>query len=612
MRFWLLVASWGVTFSLFIALLMVRQTNKKKNGIDKQLQKRRDEAKRRIHKNYEVHLRLYAIYQRVYLIRGLLRRIEKGSAVSSEKNEKYSIYRVINLLHGLILLYIVLISSFFSLTHNMMYTMIFFVFLWFLVESYLDYFITRSHYRLLEQLSRFIVLVRQKFYEYKTVDEAIYEALQCMDQGDLEMAVLGEKIYDLFVVSHRELAMEKFLQIAPDAFIKLFVNLSFMTYEYGDKLSEGQSVYQNNLSFILKNLRLEIDKRKRLNYALKSMNFIVVIPLFMLSVMKNWAIDSFAMLGKFYDSALGEYLEIATICVIFIAMLLLQKIQNLDGVRQREFHIKKALEKIPLALNYDMKIKWLYAIGTFLISLITVISVQTGNQWKLMEKVYYEDCFLGAEIQSEIQTERFRESHIDYPFIKAYVKKYFMHKEREEEEEIHQEIQQWIAEQPIDSIEEGREDRIIEKLEIYKHTAIKWWQILLCIGLSVAAYHFPILQQKINMRMSLMDLEDEVIAFRSIIIMLMQNDSLGVYEILEWLESYAFHYKDVLYSCLSEFSSGGTIALQNLWQKVKNPDMKKIAFQLMMAADDISIREAFDEVLQEKVNFLEDRKWRNE
>ncbi|MBN2220972.1 MAG: hypothetical protein JW708_02120 [Vallitaleaceae bacterium] len=580
--------------------------------MDKQLLRRRNEAKKRIHKNYEVHLRLYEVYQKFFLLRSLVKRIEKGLALSTETNEKHTIYRIVNVSNGLIVLYLLLISSFYSLTQNAMYSLLFLIFLWFLVESYLDYFITRSHYRLLEQLSRFIGLVRQKFYEYKTVDEAIYEALQCMETQDREMMILGEKIYDLFVVTQREVAMEKFLQIAPDAFIKIFVNLSFMTYEYGDKISEGQSVYQNNLSFILKNLRLEIDKRKRLNYALKSMNFIVVIPLFLLSVMKNWAVHSFAMLGKFYDSALGEYVEIATIIVIFLAMLLLQKIQNVDGVRQKDFRIKKILDRIPIPLTSELKIQWFLTFGVFLASLVIMMGVQSGNQWKLKDKVYYEDSFLGAQLDNLVVTARKVESNVDYSFVKEYAKEYFLHKERGEEDVIQEQIQLWIQEHPMDGQEMGREKRIIEKIEQYKENSIQWWQIVLCVAFAAIAYHLPILQHRINIKITAMDMEDEVVAFRSIIIMLMQNESLGVYEILEWLENYAIYYKEVLYCCLMEFSSGGTEALQNLWQKVKNEDMKKIAFQLMMAADDISIREAFDEVLQEKANFLEDRKWRNE
>jgi hypothetical protein len=47
-------------------------------------------------------------------------------------------------------------------------------------------------------------------------------------------------------------------------------------------------------------------------------------------------------------------------------------------------------------------------------------------------------------------------------------------------------------------------------------------------------------------------------------------------------------------------------------EKVDHPEMKKIMYQLAIASEDISILEAFDELVQDKSYYIERRQWLNE
>jgi hypothetical protein len=87
---------------------------------------------------------------------------------------------------------------------------------------------------------------------------------------------------------------------------------------------------------------------------------------------------------------------------------------------------------------------------------------------------------------------------------------------------------------------------------------------------------------------------------------------MNVEEILEWLEAYAVYYKEQIHRCLLNLMSGEEEAILELMDTIKNNEMKRLVHQLAMACEDISLEEAFDELIQEKANFFEQRKWHNE
>ena len=107
-------------------------------------------------------------------------------------------------------------------------------------------------------------------------------------------------------------------------------------------------------------------------------------------------------------------------------------------------------------------------------------------------------------------------------------------------------------------------------------------------------------------------MENEVMQFQTIILMLMKIERISVEMILEWLERYANIFKEPISKCVNNYESGAWEALEELKNSVTNKDMIRIVESLQAAVEKIPIREAFDELDADRDYHKEKRKDTND
>jgi len=394
MLIYISVVSTFLCITFIIALFSI--SNKSNNKLNDDIRKKRQESKSQQGTVWGGYFKLNSLFIRLPVIRSLTLNLQRSLMIIGEKEHKFLVRKTTIILSGMMVSMTVVVILFYQITSNIIYTMVLLFLIWYISDSYLDYFISKGHTRLLKQMTEFIADVRHKYYEYHVVDDAIYEATAKLDRQSREMSVQGEAIYSVLIASDQEEAMAKYQETAPNPFLKMFVNFSMLTMEFGDNTLNGSSVFLMNLSFLNKNIRLELYKRERLAYALKSMGIIVLIPLFVMSPMKEWAIGNFAPLGKFYKSPLGQYSELLTLLIIILSMILLNKIQNLDRLSRSERNLKWLFRRFSSDMDIQLKKKWLYAIAGFLLATFLIFSIQLEGRRNLEHKVYYDDAFLGV------------------------------------------------------------------------------------------------------------------------------------------------------------------------------------------------------------------------
>ena len=116
---------------------------------------------------------------------------------------------------------------------------------------------------------------------------------------------------------------------------------------------------------------------------------------------------------------------------------------------------------------------------------------------------------------------------------------------------------------------------------------------------------FPVIMRR-------MDMEDEVMQFQTIILMLMKIERVNVEIILEWLERYANIFKEPISKCVNNFESGPWEALEELKTDIAFMQLIRIVESLQAAVEKIPIKEAFDELDTERAYHQEKRKESNE
>ena len=112
--------------------------------------------------------------------------------------------------------------------------------------------------------------------------------------------------------------------------------------------------------------------------------------------------------------------------------------------------------------------------------------------------------------------------------------------------------------------------------------------------------------------MRLLEMENEVMQFQTIILMLMKIERVNVEMILEWLERYSNIFREPISKCVNNYESGAWEALEELKKEIAFPQLIRIVESLQAAVEQIPIREAFDELDTERAYHQEKRKESNE
>ncbi len=154
--------------------------------------------------------------------------------------------------------------------------------------------------------------------------------------------------------------------------------------------------------------------------------------------------------------------------------------------------------------------------------------------------------------------------------------------------------------------------RIFDKIQIVNSEYIKWFEILLAFVFAIIGYMAPIWMLMFQAKMRQIEMEDEVMQFQTIILMLMRIERVNVEMILEWLERYANIFKEPIGKCLNNYEAGAWEALEEMKEEISYMPLVRIVESMQAAVEKIPIRDAFDELESERDYYQEKRKESND
>ena len=155
-------------------------------------------------------------------------------------------------------------------------------------------------------------------------------------------------------------------------------------------------------------------------------------------------------------------------------------------------------------------------------------------------------------------------------------------------------------------------ERIKEKLAVINSEYLQWFEILLSFVFAVIAYMAPIWILMFQVKMRQLEMEDEVMQFQTIILMLMRIERVNVEIILEWLERYSNIFKAPITKCVNNYEAGAWEALEQMKEDVSYQPLIRIIESMQAAVEKIPITDAFDELDSEREYYREKRKESNE
>ena len=154
--------------------------------------------------------------------------------------------------------------------------------------------------------------------------------------------------------------------------------------------------------------------------------------------------------------------------------------------------------------------------------------------------------------------------------------------------------------------------RIFDKIQIVNSEYVKWFEVLLAFVFAIIGYMAPIWMLMFQAKMRQIEMEDEVMQFQTIILMLMRIERVNVEMILEWLERYANIFKEPIGKCLNNYEAGAWEALEEMKEEISYMPLVRIVESMQAAVEKIPIKDAFDELESERDYYQEKRKESND
>ena len=511
----------------------------------------------------------------------------------------------------------------------------------FFVETIITGQVDKIDNKLLHQQIDFFAEIRHAYHEYNMVEEAIYEAAQSEDFP--EVARQAEKIYEILTSEDPEMELEKYYDIAPNDYLKEFAGISYLTKEFGDRVDEdGASLYLKNLNNITQEMQIEILKRDKLDYVFQSLSFIAVVPILAIEPMKKWAVSQFGFTKQFYDGKGGLYVQLALIVLTTVCYILVRKLKDSGVIGGMQFTdnpwqnklykkpmIKKivdkfipakstkeyrVIEKLLKDSGSELKIEWLYVNKLLFFLIIAVMSVVVFFFAHILSINYvYTEPTADYDIMGsmgKVNEVRGMEKTKNHNKVLDYMKK-------ENLEGTETQIENIMSRMPeFDSLKMEDFDKEVKAIQdkyfIVKNESLQWYEVLLSIAFGMLGYVGPNLLMKFQLKMRQLEMENEVMQYHTIILMLMKIERVSVEMILEWIERYSKIFRPQISKCVNNFESGAWEALEELKKDVSFKDLTRIVEALQAAVESIPIRQAFDELDTERAYYQDKRRDSNE
>lgn len=582
--------------------------------------------------------KLYLIYMKVPGLKRYVKKLRRRLEIINLEDEYLIRSQTANIITKALIIIVPLTLIIILFTKNdPMLLSILLIFEIFMIETIMSGMVDKIDNKILKQQVDFFAEIRHAYHEYNMVEEAIYEVSQ---DDELEISRQGERIYEILVSDEPEAELEKYYDIAPNSYLKEFAGLSYLTKEFGDRLVDGASLYLKNLNNITQEMQLEILKRDKLDYVFQSLSFIAAIPIVFIEPVKSWAISQFAFTSQFYDGKGGLIVQMLLIVITFLCYLLVRKIkdngstQNMGNVEnpwqekiykiepikkivdlfipKRGTKEERKLKDLMKASASKQKIEWIYVnritltIVTFFVTFFMFIQLHNIAISYVYDQPTSNYNLLGmseSDTRKAMELTKQDNYFIDILKTKANVT------EKDVEKELRKSQYYKTA---ADETVETATTRIYDKLQIVKGEYLKWFELLLSMIFAVIAFYGPLALLVFQKKMRQLEMEDEVMQFQTIIMMLMKIERVNVEIILEWIERYSNIFRGPISKCVNNYESGPWEALEELKNDISYMPLIRIVESLQAAVEKIPIADAFDELDTERAYYQEKRKESNE
>ncbi len=623
---------------IVIAYLILRK--KMQNSEYQRIRKLREGTESSVFSWEVFYQKLYLTYSKIPYIKTYIHKLRRRLEIINVDDEYATRRDSAKILTRVLIILLPIVILSIILTHeNYLIMSIILIFELFMMDALIDGSCDSIDNNLLKEQLDFFAEIRHAYHEFNMVEEAIYQISQ---DDEKKISKQGEKIYEVLISNDPETELEKYYDIAPNSYLKEFAGISYLTKEFGDRTVDRASLYLKNVNNITEEMQIEILKRDKIDYVFQSLSIISIVPVLFLEPLKKWSIDNFNFTQSFYNGKGGMVVQILIIILTVICYVLLRKVKNNGSTDKQAVNAENPwqakvyknpfgkrivnmflpkngtkeylkIQKLLKDSASKLKMEWFYvnrisiAIVTFIVTLFMSIQLhKVAIRW-----VYEEPTNEYNQLAGLVGNELKKAEEITASDNKFLDK--FRGNLKTTEQDIEREVKKSKDYQDAKSEEITKATkRIFKKLKTVNSEYLQWFEVLMAVVFMMIGYMSPVWIAYFQLKMRQMEMEDEVMQFQTIILMLMRIERVNVEIILEWLERYSNIFKEPITRCVNNYEAGAWEALEVLRNETNYQLFIRIVESLQAAVEKIPIIDAFDELDSERDYYQAKRQESNE
>jgi hypothetical protein len=501
---------------------------------------------------------------------------------------------------------------------------------WFFTREKTFSEVWRAENKILKQLDAFLGDIRYFYYIKGSVEDAIQLST---DIAGKEMKIHAQKIYEILIMSaeERQEQIPKYNTSFNNDYLKMFMAQNVAVVDHGDKIVDDQSVYLSNILYMKDNINAEIRKQDLILSQFRFLSFLITIPLLSMEPIREWALSIFPELHDFYYGQNGLIQMAAWFLWTLVLYYMLGYLKENQTITLKKHDYLEAISKIKpvkmLLNNYMIKNhgkmevlritlkrmgenitpkqlmvkRLLFAVAAISFGTLLFVNIHIIDRNNILNEVNSKSV-LNHSIDS-------RQTVVMIETMKEYIEK--LSRQRNV---LQEQIESELIDKKIfrnDAIASDVAKDIFNRWTRYQNEYLKFYEVVVILIFGYMAYFFPYWMLLFRNSILTINMNEEVMRFQSIILMLRNLDRMTVPIMLEYMELFAVIFKNSIRTCINEFDKGDIEALERLRDSESFIPFQRL-IDSFIVSDKIGIEKAFDQVAVERNNMLEKRKQDND
>ena len=484
--------------------------------------------------------------------------------------------------------------------------------------------------RLLIQFRDFIDDVREEFNRVHRVDDAVGNIL---DQLPYEIGLHAERIHKVLTATKIKKEADRYVDIAPNRFFMTFMAITSTTMEYGDKkVEDGRSLFLKNINFLKEEVNVELLKQARNSALFSGLSIVSLFPVIAIKPIELWATTNIPQLTKYYSGSYGITCMAVVFVMSAISYTMIGNLKSDATTEIKENSIFKQLAARPgirrvvtaqvnrnysKSLKYDEMLRFTgdqLGVNTFVLKrYLTSLVLILATTILLFTSMFRSKSQILSDFASEFTSSSYttaeyrdimREAARNYTEQTAKMTSKNL-SAQQQKENISADILE-NTDIKDKKIADSVADVVIERNEEYKGIYFKWYYLLIVVAVGIIGYYIPLWLLMFKQSAVRMNMEDEVAQFQTLSLILARVDGANIALLLEWMERFAYCFKNSISQCIIDLPHGGQKALKALRDEEPFRSFKSFV-NCMISVDEVGMVTAFSSIETDRAYYKEKR-----